>query len=87
MTTIRERVEEGDISEWIVRWFKSHKDSTPMCCYEMKKTVKGWLIRCHWLEVKDNIGQGWLSYDEFCETCLKCQKEIERRIKDAGFDC
>lgn len=80
MTTIREYIEDQNISEPILQWYNDHKGSIPLCCYEMRKTVRGWLIRCHWLQLQDDTGAGWCTEEEFKEKCLECQAIIEKKL-------
>jgi hypothetical protein len=79
LTTVRERIENGQFHSWIINHFVNHKGQVPLCCHSSKKTKKGWIMNCTWLRsqgIKD------LTFPEFQSKCLECQKEIERQIKE-----
>jgi len=70
MTTLRERLERGEI-EYVKKYFELHNISYPMCCWESKQLympVTGKVVnlyKCSWL--KD-----WYTFHSFKEKCKEC---------------
>lgn len=82
MTTIREHVENGNFSYWVTNFYSTGKGQVPLCCSQYKKQKDGtWNLTCKWLE-KKNGKKKYFTYEEFSVLCLKCQEEIERKIKE-----
>jgi hypothetical protein len=82
LTTVRERIEEGQFYPWLINYFVKHKGQVPLCCFSSKKGEKGkkgWVVNCTWLHSQ---GIEDMPYPDFKKKCLKCQEEIEQKIKD-----
>jgi len=73
MTTLRERLEEGEyklVAEILAEKF----GQIPLCCIEVRSRksslgkISVW-VRCNWLK-------RWYTYHKFKEKCIECQEEM-----------
>jgi len=78
LSTLRERFERGEFDKPLIDFFKQHRGSVPLCCYECKKWNKEWYFRCHTLK-------NWCREKTFRKKCFKCQKEIEELLDEKGY--
>lgn len=73
MTTLRERIERGEINEEIKKYFIQNRGTIPLCCFQVKNEKEVTYVRCGW-------SKEWLPLEKFREFCRKCQKEIAEKL-------
>ena len=73
MTTLRERIERGEINEEIKKYFIQNRGTIPLCCFQVKNEKGITYVRCGW-------SKDWLPLEKFREFCKKCQEEIGKKL-------
>ena len=74
MTTLRERIERGELNEEIKKYFIQNRGTIPLCCFQVKNEKGITYVRCGW-------SKDWLPLEKFREFCQKCQEEIAQKLK------
>lgn len=95
MTSLRKRFEMGDFSEPFLAFWAAHKNSTPLCCYDMQLFDKrGRPLKSDDFDKFGKTKGVWklqcdsspyLEEKEFKKYCRNCQKEIEEILKKNGI--
>lgn len=82
MTTVREYIEEGKFFYWIINKFVKKKGQVPLCHVDVRKKKEGPLeLTCSW-QRKKKRKKKYFTLLEFTPLCLKCQEEIEKKIRE-----
>lgn len=82
MTTVREYIEDGNFAYWIINRFVQKKGQVPLCKVDVRKKKDGpFELTCSW-QRKQKGKKKYFTLIEFTPLCLKCQAEIEKKIKE-----
>jgi hypothetical protein len=82
LTTTREYIEDENFAYWIINKFVKRKGQVPLCHVDLRKKKGEPLeLTCAW-QRKQNKRKKYFTLEEFRPLCLKCQEEIEKKIKE-----
>jgi len=89
LTSLRKRIESGDLDIFDFDLWKKGKGTTPLCCFDIKKERKIIpiipiyplrLVHQRFIEVDEWLmkcdSSPWLPKEKFHKYCLNCQREI-----------